>query len=109
MTEQEPTGHTLKTWRIPLSSDLQPAIFPLSLLAAKNLKISRRLVILSIFCRIFSTVLPSGLVGERTGNVYGWTNSHLQPAYRITHGLVEVAQLLSIRSSFEGITYTSTE
>ena len=48
-------GHnqqTLKTRRIPSSSNLQPAIFPLRLLAVKYLMSSFFLADLSIFCCI---------------------------------------------------------
>ena len=48
-------------------------------------------------------------VGESTRSVHRWMNSHLQPVYRIAHGLAEVVQFLSICSSSEGITDTSTE
>ena len=48
-------------------------------------------------------------MGGKGWSVYRWMDSRLQPVYRITHGLAEVVQFLSIRSSFEGITDASTE
>ena len=53
-------------------------------------------------------VVKTTVVG-RSRTIHLRIDSHLQPIYRVAHGLAELVRLLSVRSPLKGVTYVGAE